>query len=181
MTTAVDETSQARTAAGGGRLGELVRAAAGPLICAAILISLLSAWVSTGGAGTLTPVRLQISLAAVPMRAFTIQAASRIDTATTFLTIRNLSGTADAIIAVRSPIARGAELTERAGPAGHRITVSSLKIPPHGTLNLTPFGDDIVLRDPSAFEDLQTVPLTLTFRHAGTVTIEAAVTAPGAP
>lgn len=181
MTAAWAETRQPRAAAGRGRLADLVRAVAGPLICAAILILLLSAWVSTGGAGTLTPIRLQISLAAVPMRAFTKQAASRVDTATRFLTIRNLSGTADEIIAARSPIARGTVLTERTGPAGHRITVSSLNIPPHGTLNLTPFGDDIVLRDPSTFEDLQTVPLTLTFRHAGTVTIEAAVTAPGAP
>jgi copper(I)-binding protein len=181
VTAASAKTGQPRAAAGRGRRADLVRAVAGPLICAAILISLLSAWVSTGGAGTLTPIRLQISLAAVPMRAFTKQAASRVDTATTFLTIRNLSGTADEIIAARSPIARGAILTERAGPAGDRIMVSSLKIPPHGTLNLTPFGDDIVLRDPSTFEDLQTVPLTLTFRHAGTVTIEAAVTAPGAP
>lgn len=181
MTAELAERGQPRAAAGRGRLGDLVRAVAGPLICAAILISLLSAWVRTGGAGTLTPIRLQISLAAVPMRAFTKQEASRVDTATTFLTIRNLSGTADEIVAARSPIARSAVLTERAGPAGHRITVSSLEIPPHGTLNLTPFGDDIVLRGPSLFEDLQTVPLTLTFRHAGTVTIEAAVTAPGAP
>jgi copper(I)-binding protein len=181
VTAASADTSQRRAAPGRGRLGDLVRVAAGPLICAAVLITLLSAWVGTGGAGTLTPIRLQISLAAVPMRAFTKLAASRIDTATTFLTIRNLSGTADEIVAARSPIASGAVLTERVGTAARRITVRTLEIPAHGTLNLTPFGDDIVLRDPSAFEDLQTVPLILTFRHAGTVTIEAAVTAPDAP
>ncbi len=164
-----------------GRLGDVIRAAAGPSICAVILVALLSAWVSTGGGGTITRIRLQISLAAVPMRAYTRQAAAKISTATTFLTIRNLSGTADALVAVRSPIARQAVLTERAGPGGRTITVSSLEIPPHGMLSLTPFGDDIVLRGPSRFENLQTVPLTLTFRHAGTVTIQAPVTAPGAP
>ncbi len=181
MTAAPAGTSQAPAAAAKGRLSDVVRAAAGPSICAIILIALLSTWVGIGGVGTITRIRLQISLAAVPMRAYTKQAASRIGAATTFLTIRNLSGTADALVAVRSPIARRAVLTERAGPAGRTITVSSLEIPAHGTLNLSPFGDDIVLRDPVPFENLQTVPLTLTFRHAGTVTINAAVTAPGAP
>lgn len=181
MTFAPTGTSQVPAAATRGRLSDLVRTAAGPLVCAVILIALLSAWVSTGGAGTLTRIRLQISLAAVPMRAYTEQAASRIGIATTFITIRNLSGTADELVAVRSSIARSALLTERAGPTAPRITVSSLEIPAHGTLDLTPFGDDIVLRDPSPFEDLQTVPLTLTFRQAGTVTIQAAVTAPGTP
>jgi periplasmic copper chaperone A len=170
------------SAAGGReRLADVLRAVTGPLICAVVLIAVLSAWVSTGGGGTITRIRLQISLAAVPMRAYTKQAASKIGTATTFLTIRNFSGTADEIVAVRSPIARRAVLTERTGLAGRSVTVSSLEIPPHGTLNLTPFGDDVVLLDPSPFEDLQAVPLTLTFRHAGTVTIEAPVTAPGAP
>jgi copper(I)-binding protein len=181
VTAAPAATSQVRAGTAIGRLGEAVRTAAGPSICVVILLAVLSAWVSSGGAGTITRIRLQISLAAVPMRAYTKQAASRIGTATTFLTIRNFSGTADALVAVRCPIARDAVLTERAGPGGRTITVSSLEIPPHGTLNLSPFGDDVVLRDPSPFENLQSVPLTLTFRHAGTVTIQAPVTAPGAP
>lgn len=181
MTAASAGASPAHVATGRRGPSDAVRAAAGPLICALVLIALLSAWVSTGGAGAITHVRLQISLAAVPMRAFTRQAASKIDYATTFLTIRNFSGTADELVSARSPIARRTVLTERTGPAGHRITVSSIEIPPHGSLNLTPFGDDIVLRNPSPFEYLQTVPLILTFRHSGTITIEAPVTAPGAP
>jgi copper(I)-binding protein len=181
VTAAPAATSQVPAGVARGRLGDVVRAAAGPSICAVILIAMLSAWVGTGGAGTITRTRLQISLAAVPMRAYTKQTASRIGTASTFLTIRNFSGTADALVAVRSPITRHAVLTERDGPGGRTTTVSSLDIPPHGTLNLTPFGEDVVLRDPSPFENLQTVPLTLTFRHAGTVTIQAPVTAPGAP
>jgi copper(I)-binding protein len=115
------------------------------------------------------------------MRAFTPQAAAAAGAATTFLTIRNLSGTPDELIAVRSPLARHAELTARSGPAAPRIAVSGIAIPAHGTLTLTPFGDDVVLQDPAPFETRQSVPLTLTFRHAGTVTIEAAVTAPGTP
>ena len=64
---------------GGNRwLAEQARAVAGPLICAAVLISLLSGWVATSGAGTLTRVRLEVTLAAVPMRAFTPKAADAI-------------------------------------------------------------------------------------------------------
>ncbi len=181
MTAAPTATSEASAAAGRGRLADVLRAAVGPLICAVILIGLLSAWVSTGGLGTVARIRLQITLAAVPMRAYTEQAASRIGTATTFLTIRNVSGTTDELIAVRTPIARRAVLTAPAGPGGRRITVSSFRIPPHGSLSLSPFGEDIVLYSPSPYEALQTVPLTLTFRNAGTVTIQAPVTAPGAP
>ena len=151
------------------------------MICAVVLTGLLSAWVIMGGAGTLTRVRLQVSVAAVPMRAFTPQAAAAAGAATTFLTIRNLSGTPDELIAVRSPLARHVELTARSGPAAPRTAVSGIAIPAHGTLTLTPFGDDVVLLDPAPFETRQSVPLTVIFRHAGTVTILAAVTAPGTP
>jgi copper(I)-binding protein len=151
------------------------------VICAVVLIGLLSAWVATGGAGTLSRVRLQVSLAAVPMRAFTPRAAASVGPATTFLTIRNLSGTPDQLVAVRSPIARHVVLTVRNGLAGPRLVVSDLAIPAHGTLTLSPFGDDVVLQHPAPFETSAGVPLTLTFRHAGTVTVEATVTAPGTP
>jgi copper(I)-binding protein len=146
-----------------------------------VLTGLLSGWVITGGAGTLTRVRLQVSLAAIPMRAFTPQAAAAAGAATTFLTIRNLGGTPDELVAARSPLARHVDLAERSGPDAPRIAVSGIAIPAHGTLTLTPFGDDVVLQDPAPFETRHSVPLTLTFRHAGTVTIQATVTAPGTP
>jgi copper(I)-binding protein len=171
----------ARTEPGRRLLPELARAAFGPVICAVVLIGLLSAWVASGGAGTLSRVRLQVSLAAVPMRAFTPRAAASVGPATTFLTIRNLSGTPDELVAVRSPIARHVVLTVRNALAGPRVVVGDLAIPAHGTLTLSPFGDDVVLQDPAPFEISSSVPLILTFRHAGTVTIEATVTAPGTP
>jgi copper(I)-binding protein len=157
----------------------LMRSAAVPLICVVVLLGLLTAWVVTGGAGTLTRVRLQITQAAVPMRSFTPRTAT--GAASTFLTIKNLTGTADELLAVTSPIARRVVLTSRVGPAGSPAVVSDLVIPAHGTLTLSPFGDDVVLRDPASYETRSTVPLTLTFRQAGTVTIAAAVTAPGTP
>jgi copper(I)-binding protein len=174
-------TASARTEPGRYVLRDLARAAIGPVICAVVLTGLLSAWVATGGAGTLSRVRLQVSLAAVPMRAFTPRGAASVGTATTFLTIRNLSGTPDELVAVRSPIASHVVLTERSGPAAARVAVGAMAIPAHGALTLSPFGADVVLQDPAPFETSHSVPLILTFRHAGTVTIEATVTAPGTP
>ena len=156
---------------------DLLRAVAGPVICAAVVTGLLAAWAGTGGAGTLTRVRLQVTQAAVPMRAFTPQAAATVHAATTFLTIRNLSGAPDELIAARSPLARRILLRHRGGPARD----GPLVIPAHGTLTLTPFGDDLVLQQPTPYETRAAVPLTLTFRHSGTVTIDASVTAPGTP
>jgi copper(I)-binding protein len=160
---------------------DLLRAIAGPVICAAVVTGMLAAWAGTGGGGTLNRVRLQVTQAAVPMRAFTPRAADAVRTATTFLTIRNLSGTPDEIVAASSPFARRIVLTERIGPAGPPTLVGELVIPAHGLLTLTPVGDDLVLQQPSPYESRATVPLTLTFRHAGTVTIDAAVTGPGMP
>lgn len=158
---------------------ELARAAAGPLICVIVLTGLLSAWVISGGAGALTKVRLQITQAAVPMRGFTATTAA--GPATTFVTIRNLTSTPDALIAVTSPVAGRVQLTVRSGAGTSRIVVSDLVVPAHAALTLSPFGDNIVLQDPHVYEDQPAVPLTLTFRHAGTVTIDAAVTPPGTP
>jgi copper(I)-binding protein len=160
---------------------DLLRAAAGPVICAVLVTGLLAAWAGTGGGGTVTRVRLQVTQAAVPMRAFTPAASDAIRTATTFVTIRNLSGTPDELIAAHSPFAGRVVLTQRTGPAGAPVQVGMLVIPAHGTLTLTPLGDDLVLQQPSPYESRATVPLTLTFRHAGTVTINATVTGPGIP
>ena len=181
MTAATGTAVPVRTEPGRNVLRELARAAFGPVICAVVLIGLLSAWVAAGGAGTLSRVRIQVTLAAVPMRAFTPAAAASVGSATTFLTIRNLSGTADELVAVRSPVARQVVLTIRSGPDAPRVAVSGLAVPAHGTLILSPFGDDVVFQHPAPFETASTVPLTLTFRHAGTVTVDATVTAPGTP
>jgi len=162
-------------------LASLAAAGAAPLICAAALTALLSAWVATGGAGTITRVRIQFSLAAVPMRAYTAQAAAARNAAATYLTIRNLSAAPDELVAARSPICRRVVLTRRAGASGSSAVVPGLAVPARGTLTLSPFGDDVVLTAPAPFESDMTIPLTLTFRHAGEVTVQAAVTAPGVP
>jgi copper(I)-binding protein len=171
----------ARDRAGRGWPAELARAAAGPVICAVVLIALLSAWVASRGAGTLTPVRLKITLAAVPQRAYTVKAADATRVAYTFLYIRNLTSTPDELLAVRTPVASRVLLTERTGPAGRQVAVHGLAIPGNGTLTLSPLAADAILEDPSPYEATRDVPLTLVFRNAGTVTIQAPVTPPGTP
>ena len=166
---------------GRGRMAELLRAAATPVICAAAVTGLLSAWVVTGGAGSVTRSQVQVSLAAVPMRAYLPGAAAAIHWATTYLTIRNLSGDPDELLSVRTPVARRVIQLGPAGPSGTRPVVTGLPLPGHGRITLSPLGADVVLLDPVRYETDMTVPLTLTFRHAGKIHVSAAVTAPGAP
>jgi Cu+-exporting ATPase len=176
-----------RTAAGPRRgsrvpgwLAELARAGLGPAVSALALIGLLAAWATGSIAGTVTRVQLQVTQATVPMRAFTPQAADAIGTAHVYLVIRNLATAPDELIAVRTPIAAHVSFTE-GGAGGHQTQVAGLPVPASGTLSLSPFTDGLLLEHPAPFENRQTVPLTLVFRHAGEITVNATVTAPFAP
>ena len=80
-----------------------------------------------------------------------------------------------------SPLARRVELTQRGSLTGPSTVVRELTIPAHGTLTLTPFGDDVVLENPAAYENQGSVTLVLTFRHAGRIAVNATVSAPGSP
>lgn len=164
-------------------LRQAVRAAAAPVSCAAVAIGLLSGWVSIGGAGTITVTkvpRIQISVATIPMHSLHPGAASAPQPdAPCYLTIHNSAGSADVLTAVSSPVARRVVLTAPAG--ARRRVVTGLGIPAHGTLTLTPAGDDAVLVGGPLLLAGQQVTLTLTFRRAGRVVIVAAVTVPGPP
>ena len=164
-----------------GHLGEVARAAAAPLISAVLVTGLLAAWVITGGAGSVTRIRVQVTLAAVPMRAYTAGQASAIHQAPTYLTLRNLGGQPDELLSVRTPVARHVVLTGPPGPHGTRPIVAGLAIPAHGSITLSPLSDDVVLLNPAPYESDMTIPLTLVFRHAGRVQVDATVSAPGAP
>ncbi|HYB85345.1 MAG TPA: copper chaperone PCu(A)C [Streptosporangiaceae bacterium] len=165
---------------GRSRVAELLRAAAAPVICAAAVTGLLSAWVITGGAGTVTPSQVKVSLAAVPMRAYLPGAASAIHRAGTYLTIRNLSAERDELLSARTPVARQVILVGPPGPHGAQ-PVAGLALPAHGRITLSPLGADVVLLNPTRYESDMTVPLTLIFRHAGKVQVNVAVTPPGTP
>ncbi|HEX3956485.1 MAG TPA: heavy metal translocating P-type ATPase [Trebonia sp.] len=163
------------------RLARLARPVAAPVACAIVLTGVLSAWVAADGAGTLTRDSVQVTLAAVPMRASTPSMASIIATAPTYLTIRNLRARPDELLAVRSPAARHVTLIQRSVPGGPSAVAQGLVIPGNGTLTLDPVADDAVLQDPALYEQSTEVQLTLVFRNAGTITIEAPVTIPGTP
>jgi copper(I)-binding protein len=160
-----------------GWLTELVGAAAVPVACAVALVAVLSAWVASGGGGTLTRVQIQVTLAAVPVRGFTAQSAADVHAAHTYLIIRNLAATPDELTAVRSPVSSHVVLTRRVSLNGPPAVVGGLQVPAKGTLSLTPLTDDVVLDNPAPFEQSRQVPLTLVFRNAGQVTIEARVIA----
>jgi hypothetical protein len=143
--------------------GGLARAAAAPVLCAAVLIGLLSGWVSSGGAGTIARVRIEVTLAAIPMPTTSSPATSRM-----YLTIHNKAALSDVL--------RGADT-----PAARHVSLRPVTIPGRGTVTLTPFGADLTLDGLRRLVAGQHVPLTLDFRHAGRITVQATVTAPGAP
>lgn len=162
-------------AAPGGRVREAARAALAPLLCATALILLLSGWVLAGGAGTLTRIRIEVTTAAVPMPSFTAASGRPVRP---YLVIRNLSGRPDALLSARTPAAAQVRLTSGRGSL---ITSTPVPVPARGTVTLSPFGEDLVLIHPHALRAGQTVPLTLVFRNAGSVTVTATVTPPGTP
>jgi len=164
----------------GGRLRELARAALAPLICAAVLTGLLSAWVA-GGGGTIRRVRIEVTLAAVPMPGYAAGHASLPGGPATYLTIRNLSGSPDELIGARSSAAARVQISGLPDRAGHRSAIAGLPVPADGTVSFSAFGRDLVLLRPVSLPAGQTFPLTLTFRHAGQVTVELTVTPPGTP
>jgi len=144
----------------------LARAAAAPVVCAAVLIGLLSGWVSSGGAGTIARIRIEVTLAAIPLPTSPTTgspASSRI-----YLTIRNKAVLADVL--------RGADT-----PAARQVSLRPVIIPARGTVTLTPFGTDLTLTGVRHLAVGQRVPLTLIFRHAGRITVQAVVSPAGTP
>jgi copper(I)-binding protein len=165
-----------RPAAPHGSGAGLIRAGLAPVVCAVALTGLLCAWVATGGAGTVSRVTIKVGQAAV-----TLPSSSAPDAADTYLTVTNLGGP-DTLLSVRSSAASRVMLVRHTGTAaGPGSALRQMAIPGHGTLSLNPFGFDIVLQDPRSLTVGGTVLLVLTFRHAGRVTVYAAVTPPGTP
>jgi len=176
----IDQAAPARPATRAARPAEgspgwLVRAAAAPVICSVLLLGLLSAWVVTGGDGTISRVRIDITEASVA------EPTQPGGPAVMYLTVMNLSG-ADRLVSVTTSAARRVELVRHQGGAqGPSQQLTSISIPARATVNLNPFTTDIVLVDPAPMTAGDTVPITLRFAGAGRVTVAAAVTPPGTP
>ncbi|MGO9163513.1 MAG: copper chaperone PCu(A)C [Streptosporangiaceae bacterium] len=157
---------------------ELLRVGAAPVICAALLLGMLSAWVATGGADTISQVRIEITSASLVMPN---AAPGTPDRAVTYLVLRNI-GDADRLVSASVPGARSVWLVQHAGSqAGLGRPLPGLPVPARATVTLSPFGADIVVIGLPRLMMGQTVPLTLRFRDAGPVTVQATVTPPGAP
>jgi copper(I)-binding protein len=160
------------------RVYELVCAGAAPLVCGLGLLVLLVTWVIGGGGGIVSKIGIQITHASVSMPAVTARGAAS-PTAPTYLTIRNLTGSADGLLSASSPAAARVVITRGPGPAVPSTSVV-LVIPARGSLSLSPFGADLVLIDPrSSLRSGQHVQLILQFWNAGPVTVTATVTPPG--
>ena len=162
---------------------ELARAAAGPAICALALIGLLSVWTTSSGAGTgtLTKVQIQVTQATVPMRAFTPQAAGRHQHGAGLPGYPQPGGGPRRADRRPHPDRQPRHLHPGGGLGGHQTQVADLAVPAAGTLSLSPLTGGLLIEHPVPFENRQTVPLTLVFRHAGQITVDATVTAPFTP
>jgi copper(I)-binding protein len=155
----------------------LVRPVAAPIACAVALTGLLSAWVATGGGGTLRRMPLKFELAAISAPG--VQGAGT--AATTYLVIKNLGGS-DELLSARAPASRRVVLARRGTqPPGAGDLLRALAIPGRSTTSLSPLGADIVLISPGPLQVGDTVPVTLTFRDAGRVTVQFTVTPAGTP
>jgi copper(I)-binding protein len=161
---------------GSRALSVLVRPVAVPVACAALLTGLLSTWVATGAGGTLRKLPFKFELAAISSP----PASPGGQAAATYLVIKNLAGP-DELLSARAQVSRRAVLVRRGTePPGTR-TLPALAIPAASTTSLSPLGPDVVLIDPGALQVGATVPVTLTFRHAGRVTVDFTVTPSGTP
>jgi copper(I)-binding protein len=168
------------TAAGAsvrGRAYELARAGAAPLACGLVLLVFLVTWVIGGGGGIVSKFGIQITHASVSMPAPNVRGAVG-HTAATYLTIRNLTGSADGLLSATSPAAARVAITRGPGRAVPSASVV-LIIPARGSITLSPFGADLVLIDPrSSLRSGQHVQLILRFWNAGPVKVTATVTPP---
>lgn len=172
MTTAQAQAKTTRTST----VRELARGALAPLIAAAVVLALLAGWVATGGFGTIARERITVLDAAVAMPSTPGLAAA-------YLTISDSGAHADELVSVATPDARQSMLMgdSQASGAGVMRQLTGIAIPAHSTVTLGPYTTDIQLTGFGAAKLKLggTIPLTLTFRDLGPVTVQARIVAPG--
>ncbi len=167
-------------------LAGVARAARAPVACAAVVIGLLTGWVATGGAGTLHRVRVQIELATLPLPRNlagrpAVTSPVTASPVAAYLVIRNLGGP-DELLSAHSALARRTVLARHGDdPSGTAGLLPGIPVPAGQRVSLSPFTADVVLLGARPLHAGEQVPVTLTFRHAGQVTAELMVTAPGTP
>ena len=99
-----------------------------------------------------------------------------------FMTLKNTSAANDQLVAASSPVSATAELHNhiKDGDIIRMRQVPSIDVPAGGTVALQPGGLHVMLiglKQP--LREGETFPLTLTFAHAGAVTVEVPVKSAG--
>ena len=100
-----------------------------------------------------------------------------------YMKIRNTSAAPDRLLSARSTAAARVEthVTEREGNVSRMKEVKGYEIPAKGTFELKPGGAHLMLIDiKQPFKEGESVPLVLTFQHAGEVKTELRVGPMGA-
>lgn len=149
---------------------ESVMPALSAVVASALALGGLTAWTAAGAAGT--PAELEVTHARL-LQPFP----GRESTAVVF-TVTNSGNADDRLVSVTSPAVDEAMLSQDAdaGESAARMQmIASAKVPARGTLEMTPYGTDVMveLRDPVKLG--QRIPFTLYFAQSGPVTTEALV------
>ena len=115
-------------------------------------------------------------------RAWARATAPGVNVTAVYFTIRNTASRADQLVALRSPASERAETHETKMSNGimQMRQITDATVPAGGALALEPGGTHVMLIGlRSTLVPGATVPLVLTFRHAGEVQVKALVLAPG--
>ena len=159
-----------------GHVLSVAKAAAAPVMAAAVVLGVLVVWVLTGAFGTVARERIEIADARAPLP--TTPGLTAV-----YLTMSDTGAEGDELLSAETSGARTTMLTgdrERDG-AGAMTQLAGITIPAHGKVELGPYTEDIMLEGVRPLHVGQTVMLTLTFRTLGTVTVPVNVVAPGSP
>jgi copper(I)-binding protein len=140
------------------------------LLCAAGATGLGLALVACAGSGggSASPARISVSGAYVPLSATP-------DMAVAYFDVTNSGGSADVLTGVTSPNAQSAEMDQSTATSMTAIS-GGVTVPAHGSTAFARDGKHVMLMELSPAPKLgDHVELRLTFRHSGTITVEATV------
>lgn len=110
-----------------------------------------------------------------------VRASSGTDSSAAYFSVTNGSAADDVLLTVATPIAKAEMHQTMAGASGMMgmQPVASVPIAKGATVEFKPGGYHVMLTDPSGpLEAGKTVQLTLSFQHAGQITVSAEVRAP---
>lgn len=97
-----------------------------------------------------------------------------------YLDIRNNGGTADRLLSVTTPAARAVQIVQpvTSGGTTQMVRLDGLTIPARSTVRMRPSGAHLMFLEPIGMRRGRSLQLTLHFRRAGAITVEAIVVDP---